>query len=158
MMPLGLPALVMGLGILWTWAAVPLPVYGTMAILVIAFTGRFMPQGYRAISSSITQIHDDLENAAMVAGASRARAVRRITLPLMRGGIAASSFLMIVLGIRELTASLFLYTTNTRVLSIVLFEQYENGIWSSVASISLIYTALLVALTLVGRRWMRAEL
>jgi iron(III) transport system permease protein len=158
MMPLGLPALVMGLGILWTWAAVPLPIYGTMAILVIAFTGRFMPQGYRAISSSITQIHDDLENAAMVAGASRARAVRRITLPLMRGGIAASSFLMIVLGIRELTASLFLYTTNTRVLSIVLFEQYENGIWSSVASISLIYTALLVALTLVGRRWMRAEL
>ena len=158
MVPLALPALVMGLGILWTWLAMPIPVYGTMAVLVIAFVGRFMPQGYRAISSSISQIHDDLEEAAMVAGASRTTAVRRITLPLMRGAIVSSAFLMVVLGMRELTASLFLYTTNTRVLSIVIYEAYDSGFWTSVASISLIYTALLGLMTAIGRRWMRADL
>jgi iron(III) transport system permease protein len=148
----------MGLGILWTWLAMPLPVYGTLAIIVIAFVTRFMPQGYRAVSSSVMQIHDDLEQAALVAGATRLQALRKIVLPLVRGGVAASFFLMIVLGMRELTASLFLYTTDTRLLSIVIYESYENGAWSSVASISLIYTCVLILLTVIGRRWMRAQL
>jgi iron(III) transport system permease protein len=157
MMPLAIPALVMGLGILWTWVAAPVPVYGTMAILVIAFLTRFMPQGYRAVASSLVQIHDDLEHAALIAGASKGMAIRRIILPLARGGITSAAFLMVVLAIRELTASLFLYTTKTRLLSIVLYESYENGAWGTVASVSLIYTGLLMALALLGRRWMRAD-
>ena len=63
-----------------------------------------------------------------------------------------------VLGMRELTASLFLYTTDTRVLSIVIYEQYENGGWSAVASLSLVYTFILIALSIAGRRWMRADI
>jgi len=156
MLPVALPALIMGLGILWTWVSIPLPVYGTLAILVVAFTTRFMPQGYRAIAASVSQIHDDLEQAAMVAGATRLRAIWYVTLPLLRGGVAAAAFITIVLSIRELTASLFLYTANTRVLSIVIYEKYLDGAWAAVASISLIYTLLLVILTLLGRRWMRA--
>lgn len=158
MLPIAIPALVMGLGILWTWLAVPLPIYGTLAVLVIAYIGRFFPHGYRAIASSVQQVHDDLEEAAMVAGASRRQAVWHITLPLLRGGVVATVFLLLVLSVREVTATLFLYTTNTRVLSIVLFERYENGVWSSVASISLIYTAVLIVLTIVARRYMRAKI
>lgn len=157
MVPLALPALVMGIGVLWTWLAMPVPVYGTLLVLIIAFTGRLMPQGVRAIGASISQIHDDLEHAAMVAGATRARAVARITLPLMRGAVVSSAFLTLVLATRELTSSLLLYTTNTRVLSVVIYEAYEQGLWSFVASISLVYTALLLILTLIGRRWMRTS-
>jgi len=158
MTPIAVPALVMGLGILWTWVRAPLPVYGTLAILVIAFLTRFLPQGYRTVSSSIRQVHDDLESAAMVAGATRRRAIMTITMPLVRGGVVASAFLMVVLGLRELTASLLLYTTKTRVLSIVIYEQYVNGNWAQVSALSLIYTSLLVVLTLAGRRWLRAQL
>ena len=158
MTPIAVPALVMGLGILWTWVRAPLPVYGTLAILVIAFLTRFLPQGYRTVSSSIRQVHDDLESAAMVAGATRRRAIMTITMPLIRGGVVASAFLMVVLGLRELTASLLLYTTKTRVLSIVIYEQYVNGNWAQVSALSLIYTSLLVVLTLAGRRWLRAQL
>ena len=158
MVPLALPAIVLALGILWTWVAVPLPIYGSMTILVIAFLARFTPQGYRAISSSVVQIHDDLESAAMVAGASRLQTMRWITLPLVRGGVAAAAFLLFVLSIREVAASLFLYTTRTRVISIVLLESYDSGMWSNVASISLLYTALLIAITLAGRRWMRPSI
>jgi iron(III) transport system permease protein len=155
MVPLALPALVMGIGTLWTWLAIPLPVYGTLLVLVIAFTGRLMPQGVRAISASISQVHDDLEQAAMVSGAPRATAVRRVTLPLIRGAVFSSGFLTLVLATRELTSSLLLYTTNTRVLSVVIYEAYEQGLWSFVASISLVYTILLLVLTLIGRRWMQ---
>jgi len=79
-------------------------------------------------------------------------------LPLVRGGVVATAFLLFVLSIREVAASLFLYTTRTRVLSIVLLESYDSGMWSNVASISLLYTALLIAVTLIGRRWMRPGL
>jgi len=157
MLPLAIPALVMGLGLLWTWVAVPLPIYGTLAILIFAFIARFMPQGYRTIATGISQIHDDLEEAAMVAGASKLRVMRRIVFPLVRGGVTSSAFLMIVLSIRELTASLFLYTTNTRVLSIVVYEDYENGLLGSVASVSLIYTGLMIAITMLGRKWLKAQ-
>jgi iron(III) transport system permease protein len=155
MVPLALPALVMGIGVLWTWLAIPLPIYGTLLVLIIAYTGRLMPQGVRAISASIAQIHDDLEHAAQVSGATRPQAIRRITLPLMRGAVVSSAFLTLILATRELTSSLLLYTTNTRVLSVVIYEAYEQGLWSFVASISLIYTMLLLVLTLIGRRWMR---
>jgi len=155
MAPLALPAIVLALGVLWTWVGVPLPVYGTMAILIIAFMARFMPQGYQTIAGSVVQIHDDLENAAFLAGASRWQTLRWIILPLVRGGVIASAFLVFVLSIREVAASLFLYTTHTRVLSIVLLESYDSGLWSNVASISLLYTLLLIAITVAGRRWMR---
>lgn len=155
MAPLALPAIVLALGVLWTWVGLTLPVYGTMAILTIAFLARFMPQGYRAIAASVVQIHDDLENASLVAGASYWQTLRWITLPLVRGGVFASAFLVFVLSIREVAASLFLYTTQTRVLSIVILESYDSGLWSRVASISLLYTLLLIAITIAGRRWMR---
>jgi iron(III) transport system permease protein len=155
MAPLALPAIVLALGVLWTWIGVPLPVYGTMAILTIAFLARFMPQGYRAIAACVVQIHDDLENASLVAGASQWQTLRWIILPLVRGGVFASAFLVFILSIREVAASLFLYTTQTRVLSIVILESYDSGMWSTVASISLLYTLLLIAITLAGHRWMR---
>ena len=154
MLPLAIPALLMAMGTLWTWIGSPLPVYGTLVILILAFIPRFMPQGYRAIASSITQIHDDLEDAAMICGATRATVIRRIVLPLVRGGIFATIFLLFVLGLREIGAALFLYTTYTRVLSIVLLEAYESGLWDFVASLSLLYSLLLGFFTLIGRRWM----
>lgn len=158
MAPLAIPALVMGLGIFWTWVAAPVPIYGTLTILVIAFLTRFMPQGYRAVAASISQIHDELEHAAQVAGATRTRAMWRIVFPLVRSGVVSSAFIMFILSLRELTASLFLFTTDTRVLSIVIFESYRNGDWSAIASLSLIYTMLLIAVALIARPWMRVGL
>jgi iron(III) transport system permease protein len=158
MLPLAVPALVMGIGILWTWVAAPVPVYGTLGILSIAYLTRFFPPGYRAVASTISQIHVDLENAARVAGASRLQTISRITLPLVRGGVVSSAFIVLVLSIRELTASLFLYTTSTRTLAIVIYEKYINGSWDTVASVSLIFTAALALLTLAGRRWLQARI
>ena len=129
----------------------------SLAILAIGYVSRFLPQGYRAIASSIAQIHEDLEHAAQIAGAKRVQVIRYITLPLVRGGVASSAFIMLILSIRELTASLFLYTTSTRTLAIVIYEKYVTGSWSAVASISLVFTVALAALTLAGRRWLQAR-
>jgi iron(III) transport system permease protein len=60
--------------------------------------------------------------------------------------------------LRELTASLFLYTTNTRTLAIVIYEKYISGSWSQVASISVLFTIALALVTLGGRRWLQSRI
>jgi iron(III) transport system permease protein len=156
--PVAIPALVLGIGILWTWLASPLPVYGTLTLLSIGYIARFLPQGYRAVSSSMMQVHDDLEHAAQIGGANRRQILWRIMLPLIRDGVASSIFIMFILSLRELTTSLFLYTTSTRTVAIVIYEKYISGNWSQVASISLIFTVALAIVTLSGRRWLQSRI
>ncbi|WP_199434781.1 ABC transporter permease [Qaidamihabitans albus] len=153
--PVAIPALVMGIALMWTWIVIPLPVYGTLAVLVIAYVIRFTPQGFGGISGAFQQIHSDLEAAARVSGASALRATTYVTLPLLRTSILSAALLVVVLSIRELASSIFLFTSDTRVLSVVVFGQWENGNWSRVASMSLGYSAVLLLITVVGRRWLR---
>ena len=153
MMPVAVPSLIIGMGFLWAWIALPLPIYGTLTILVLAYTARFMPQGFRSVSSTILQVHRDLEDSAIVAGASRTRAVMDILAPLIRPGIASAMLLLFLLAMRELSTSVFLFTAETRVLAIILYEQWESGSWARVATISLLYCALLFVITVAGRKW-----
>lgn len=153
--PIAIPALVMGLAFFWTWSLVPLPIYGTLAVLVLAYIARFTPQGYGGIASSLQQIDGDLEAAARVSGASTLRALAWVTLPLLRTSIISAGLMILILSIRELASSIFLFTSKTRVLSVVVFGQWENGDWGRVASMSLAYSAILLVITIVGAKWLK---
>lgn len=152
-LPLAMPALVLGMGFLWAWIRLPVPIYGTLFILVMAFATRFMPQGFQSISATISQVDQDLEDAAVVSGANRPRAVAAVTVPLIKTGVISSMLLLFILSFRELSAALFLFTTNTRLVSIVIYDQWEAGFWPRVASMSLMYSFVLLIVTLIGRRW-----
>jgi iron(III) transport system permease protein len=152
--PVAVPALVMGMGILWAWFLLPFPIYGTLAILVFAYVGRFMPQAFTSIASSIRQVHPDLEESAVVSGASKTRSSLEVTVPLIRSSVIAAALLMLILSFRELSVSLFLFTTDTRVLSIVIFDFWDSGSVARAAGASLIYSVLLTAIVLAARRWM----
>jgi len=154
MLPAAVPALVLGLGMLWAWTVSPIPLYGTLAILVVAYVARFTPQGFEGIASSLSQVHEDLEAAAQMAGASKLRAVSWVTVPLIRTSIVSTGLLLFLLSMRELSTSIFLYTAKTRVTSVVIFQSAEGGQWQEVASMSLVYSAILLAVTLLGRRWL----
>jgi iron(III) transport system permease protein len=153
MLPLAVPAIVLGLGLLWTWLLLPIPIYGTLVIMVVAFTAAQMPQGFRGIAGSILQVDKDLEDSAVMHGASRARAVARITLPLMRVGITSTFLLLLMLSMRELTVPLFLFTSDTRLLSIVIFDSYENGILQGAAATSLLYCVVIFVLAALAQRY-----
>ncbi len=152
MLPVAVPSLLIGMGILWAWIMLPLPIYGTLTILVLAYVARFLPQGYRSVSSTITQVHPDLEGSAIVAGASRGYAIWSILMPLILPGIASTMLLLLILSMRELSTSIFLFTSETRVLAIVIYEQWEAGRWPRVAAMSLTYCGLLSVITLIGWR------
>jgi iron(III) transport system permease protein len=157
MWPVAVPSLVIGLGFLWFWISVPLPIYGTIVVLILAFVAHFMPQGFRGISSSINQIDRDLEEAALMSGADRLRANIAVTLPLIRTGIVSTMLLLFILSMRELSTAIFLFTSDTRLLSILVYDQWESGNFPRVAAISLVYSAILLVVTLVARRWFGAK-
>jgi iron(III) transport system permease protein len=153
MWPVAVPSLVIGLGFLWFWISLPVPIYGTVAVLVLAFVAHFMPQGFRGISSSIGQVDRDLEEAALMSGANRLRANLAVTVPLIRTGIVSTMLLLFILSMREISTAIFLFTSDTRLLSILVYDQWESGNFPRVAAISIIYSLILLAITLVARRW-----
>ena len=152
MLPLAVPAIVFGLGLLWTWLALPIPIYGTLAVLVIAFVAVFIPQGYRGVSASIVQLDKDLEDSAVMLGARRHRAITFVTAPLLRVGLSSTFLLLMMLSMRELTAALFLFTSDTRLLSIAIFDAYDNGSFQSAAELSLLYCVVIAVLAVLARR------
>ncbi|MCD4525263.1 iron ABC transporter permease [Nocardioides sp. cx-173] len=152
MIPLAVPHIVLGLGLLWTWLLVPIPVYGTLAVLVIAFVAAQMPQGLRGVGSSILQVDRELEDSAVMHGATRLGAIRRVTVPLMRDGLTSTFLLLLMLSMRELTVPLFLFTTDTRLVSIVIFDDFENGAFQRAAALCLVYCGVLFVLSTLARR------
>lgn len=152
MTPLAVPAIVMGIGLLWTWLLLPVPVYGTLAILAIACVAVFLPQGYRGISASMLQMDQDLEDSAVMLGARRAKAITSVTLPLMRVGITSTFLLLLMLAMRELSASIFLFTSNTRILSILVFDNFDNGQSQAAAAVSVLYILVIAVLAVIAQK------
>jgi iron(III) transport system permease protein len=152
-LPVAIPGLVIGVAYLWAWIGIPGGLYGTIWILALAFIARFMPDTVKALSTSFLQIHRELEEAAWVCGKGMLGTIRTIVLPLARPGVIASMTLLFVLAVRELGSSLFLYTSNTMVMSVLLLDYYEGGNIGKTAAFSLVQTILLGVL-IGGANWL----
>jgi iron(III) transport system permease protein len=152
-LPVAIPGLVIGVAYLWAWIGIPGGLYGTIWILALAFIARFMPDTVKALSNSFLQIDRELEEAAWVCGKDLLGTIRTIVLPLARPGVLAAMTLLFVLAIRELGSSLFLYTSNTMVMSVLLLDYYEGGNLGKTAAFSLVQIVLLGAL-IGGADWL----
>ena len=151
--PVAIPGLVVGVAYLWAWIGVPGGLYGTIWILALAFIARFMPDTVKSLSTSFLQIHRELEEAAWVCGKGTLATIGTIVLPLARPGVIASMTLLFVLAIRELGSSLFLYTSNSMVMSVLLLDYYEGGNLGKTAAFSLVQMVLLGVL-IGGANWL----
>jgi iron(III) transport system permease protein len=142
-LPVAIPGLVVGVAYLWAWIGLPGGLYGTIWILALAFIARFMPDTVKALSTSLLQIHRELEEASWICGKGLLGTIRHIVLPLARPGVIAAMTLLFILAIRELGSSLFLYTSNTMVMAVLLLDYYEGGNVGITAAFSLVQTILL---------------
>lgn len=151
--PVAVPALILGLAYVTFWLRLPISLHGTMTIMVLAYVARFIPQGFESFAGTLVKIDEELEDSAVTAGASRVRALTTITVPLLRSAFVSTGVLLFVLSFRELTAALFLYAPRTRVLSVVIYGQWvQGGSWARLASMSLVFTAVLLVAAVVSRR------
>ncbi len=144
--PVAIPGLVVGVAYLWAWIGLPGGLYGTIWILALAFVARFMPDTVKVLSTSFLQIHRELEEAAWICGNGVLGTIRTIVLPLARPGVLAAMTLLFVLAIRELGSSLFLYTSDTMVMAVLLLDYWEGGSVGKTAAFSLVQTVLIGAL------------
>jgi iron(III) transport system permease protein len=150
--PIVIPGLVLGLALSFVYLRVPLPIYGTLLILLISYCTRYLPYGMRYASSAMMQMSKELEESAMVFGASWTQTFRRILVPLASSGILAGWVYILVVSFRELSSTILLYSPGNEVLSVLIWEQFENGQFTTLAALGVCMVAILVALVVVAYR------
>lgn len=155
-LPVAVPGLIYGLGLIWAYVQTPL--YGTVWVLLLAYVAKFLPYGIVVSRSAIIQVHPDLEESARMCGASGLKTLRAITMPLLKPTLIAILFFVMLMSIKELSASLLLYTQDSQVLSVLTWHFMDAGNYQFAAAIGMIQTLIMVALVFVTRAIFRVRL
>lgn len=154
MAPFVIPGIVLAIGFYAAYANPPFALHGTAWILILAFATRFLPIAYTNSSAAIRSINPELEDAVRILGGSRFTAIWRVVMPLLKRSLAGAFILVFIPATRELSAAIFLYSIDTQVLSVLLFDKSDEGNFEMLASIGLILVVITVALILIGFRLM----
>jgi len=153
--PIAIPGVIMGVSMIFVYLTLPIPIYGTLWILLVAYVTLYLPYGIRVASATMMQIHRELEEASTASGASWAQTFFRIVLPLLLPGFLSGWIYVAIISLRELSASIFLVGQGTEVLSTVVFSLWDGGSISSVAALGVLMTFFLIVLALIVQRWQR---
>src|ERR1017187_6959278 len=136
--PVAIPGIVLGVGLFFTYTRPPFVLYGTLWILLIAFVTLAMPAAYQQLQSAFRSVHPELEDSSRILGATRLRALWQITAPLLRTSLIATWCFIFVGVIRELSAAIILFTSETKVISVLIFDLNESGDLGAIAVLGLI--------------------
>jgi iron(III) transport system permease protein len=154
--PVAIPGVVLAVALFVAYTRPPLMLYGSLWILFVAYLTKEMPVGYSQSDATFKGVHPELEEAARILGAGRLRVLGEITAPLARSGIIATWCFIFIGVIRELSASIILFTPNTKVISVVIFDLKEEGQFGAIAVLGLFmlvmtFATVVLMQTLLGR-------
>jgi iron(III) transport system permease protein len=150
--PIAIPGIVLGVSLIWVYLTLPIPIYGTLWVLLLAYMTKYIPYGIRAASASMIQINKELEEASLTAGGTWFQTFRKIILPLLMPGFTAGWIYISIIALRELSTSILLYSYNSTVLSIMAFDLWEGGQYTYVCALGVMMVMLLVAMAAVARK------
>jgi len=142
MFPQSVPRLIFAFGMMWAWLIFPIPIYGTLWLLLIAYLTVFLPLGVRTISGVMLQIDKSLEECAQMCGAGWAYRIRTVTVPLLWPGLIAAWLLLFVASIRELGASILLMGPHSKVITPSIVESWFASSTELTAAMALIQTVV----------------
>jgi iron(III) transport system permease protein len=148
-LPLVFPALILSVAFLDVFVNMPLPLYGTLLSVIIASAARFMPYGMRYAYTGALQIHPDLEAAATIAGAPRGALFRRIVMPLLAASLVSSWLVVFLLSVQLVALPLLLVGPGSEVMAVTLFELWQNGQVTELASMGVVWIALMTVVSTV---------
>jgi iron(III) transport system permease protein len=148
-LPQCVPSIVIGLALIFVYVRFPIPIYGTLWIIALAMTTRYLAFSSRATTASLIQVHGELEEASQMAGASWSRTLRRITMPLLAPAMINVFLWVAVHAMQELSMALMLYTPDTVVISTMIWSMWQNGRTADAAVLGVVLI-LLSALLLLG--------
>jgi iron(III) transport system permease protein len=150
--PIAMPGIVLGVSLIWVYLTLPIPIYGTIWVLLLAYMTKYIPYGIRAASASMIQINKELEEASFTAGGTWSQTFRKIILPLLMPGFTAGWIYISIIALRELSTSILLYSYNSTVLSIMAFDLWEGGQYTYVCALGVMMVLLLVTMAAIARK------
>jgi iron(III) transport system permease protein len=155
-----MPGMILAVGFLWAYALMPGPIqlYGTLWALLVAYMTLGTPLAVRTMSGAFAQLAFDLEECSRVHGASWWTTFRRILLALAWPSFAVGWILVFFLILRELSASILLYSVGNEVLSVVVMKLWTEGKAEQVSVIALVMLALVFVFRFVEARLVRTHL
>ena len=154
--PFVVPGIVLAIGFFNAYARPPIVLYGTAAMLVVAFATRFIPIAYSGAETSLRGLDIDLERAARVLGCGQLRTFGRIVLPLLRRTLLMNWLLVFIPSLRELSSAIFLFTPATAVMSTLIFDLSDAGNYEPVSTLGVLMMALTFGLVAVAYRLLGA--
>ena len=149
MFPGAVPRLVFGLALLWAWLNIPIPIYGTLWLLALAYFTVMLPLGVRTLAGVVLQIDKSLEECARVCGAGWVYQMRTVTLPLLKPGVLAAWLLIFMACVRELGVSVFLMGPNSKVIGPSIVGAFSSSGTELTAAMALIQTFTVVVALLI---------
>lgn len=152
LVPLGIPGIVLAVAILELWLRLPVNLYGTLLILLIAYVTRFIPLAARSAHAALGQVEMSLEESARIGGAGWWETQRRVTLPLARPVLLAGWVLVFVPTLQELSASVLLFTPDTMTLAVAIFNFQDNGRLELVSALGVVMLVLASVVVALARR------
>jgi iron(III) transport system permease protein len=150
--PVAVPGIVLGVGLFLTYTRPPFVLYGTLWILLIAFVTIALPAAYQQLQSAFRVVNPDLEEASRILGATRMGTLVRVTAPLLRTSVIATWCFIFVGVIRELSAAIMLFTSQTKVISVLIFDLNESGDLGAIAVIGIIMLVVTFAIVVLINR------
>lgn len=143
------PGICLGVAVMEVYLRVPLPIYGSLWIIAIAYVIRYMPYGMRYVYSGVLQLHQELEEAASVAGAGFVTILRRIVAPLLTPALVAGWLFIFLIANKELAIAVLLASPGSQVIAVSIFDQWVNGQGGELAAFGLIWTLLMTAIACI---------
>jgi iron(III) transport system permease protein len=140
------PGVVLGVALLLTYLTLPVPLYGTIWILVVAYITRYIPYGIRYCYPGLLQISKELEESAQMSGAPWGMVFTRIVVPLMMPSLFAAWIYVFLHSIKELSVAVLLSNPGSQVISVMMFSRWENGQITQIGAFSVSLTAFLLVL------------
>ncbi|HEY4999735.1 MAG TPA: iron ABC transporter permease [Usitatibacter sp.] len=146
--PVAIPGIVLAVGLFLSYTHPPLMLYGTLWIIFLAYVTKELPVGFQQIAASLKSVHPELEDASRIFGATRLGTLMRITSPLIRNGVIATWIFIFIGSIRELSATILLFTAQTKTIAVTMFDLRESNDWGPIAVLSI--TMLVITFTMVA--------
>jgi iron(III) transport system permease protein len=151
--PVAIPGIVLAVGLFLSYTHPPLVLYGTLSIIFLAYVTKELPVGYQQVATALRAVHPELEDASRIFGATRLRALFDITAPLIRNGVIATWIFIFIGSIRELSATILLFTARTKTISVTMFDLRESNDWGPIAVLSLTMLAITFVLIAIIHRF-----
>ncbi len=147
--PLVFPAIILSVAFLDVFVNMSLPLYGTLLSIILASSVRYLPYGMRYAFAGVIQIHSDLEEAASVSGASKAKLFLRVLAPLLATTLVSSWLLIFLVSVQAVSLPLLLVGPGSEIMSVTLFELWQNGQVTELAAMGMLWIALMTCVSVL---------